>query len=260
MSYIVKPPCDEAVISAAPAPDLIELKSTTELKNATQSELSTTKNQIGLWVLAATILGSSMAFIDGTVVNVALPVLQTDLQATVANVQWVIKSYSLFLASLVLVGGSLGDALGGKTTSTLWPLCALRRCLYLVWSVPQHPLQLIIARAVQEGSVLLFGARRSLAIISASFSERYRRGRAVGTWSSFTSITSAIGPVLGGWLVQHTSWRWVFFLNVPLAAIVVILLFWRVPESRSDCGKRIPDWTGGEPSWSRLAWALLFTD
>ena len=230
MSYIVKPPCDEAVISAAPAPDLIELKSTTELKNATQSELSTTKNQIGLWVLVATILGSSMAFIDGTVVNVALPVLQTDLNATTIDVQWVVEAYALFLAALILVGGSLGDRFGRRR------VFALGIFLFAVASIlcglaPNINL-LIAARALQGigGALLVPG---SLAIISASFDSK-QRGRAIGTWSGFTAITSAAGPVLGGFLVQYVSWRWVFFINVPIAIIVLIVLFWRVPESRNE--------------------------
>jgi EmrB/QacA subfamily drug resistance transporter len=221
MSITVKLPCDEGVIRSA--------RSTAPCMRHDEP-----------WILAATILGSSMAFIDGSVVNVALPVLQRDLQATVADVQWVIESYSLFLASLVLVGGSLGDALGRRR---IFALGVVLFAVASIWcGLSPNILQLIIARAVQGvGAALLVPG--SLAIISASFSED-RRGRAVGTWSSFTSITSAIGPVLGGWLVQHTSWRWVFFLNVPLAAIVVILLFWRVPESRGEEGASQLDWWG----------------
>ena len=230
MSYIVKPPCDEAVISAAPAPDSIELKSKTKLQDTTQAEPSTTKNQIGLWVLVATILGSSMAFIDGTVVNVALPVLQTDLNATTTDVQWVVEAYALFLAALILVGGSLGDRFGRKR------VFALGIFLFAVASIlcglaPNINL-LIVARALQGigGALLVPG---SLAIISASFDSK-QRGRAIGTWSGFTAITSAAGPVLGGFLVQYVSWRWVFFINVPIAVIVLIVLFWRVPESRNE--------------------------
>jgi EmrB/QacA subfamily drug resistance transporter len=184
----------------------------------------------GTWVLVATILGSSMAFIDSTVVNVALPVLQTDLKATYADVQWVVEAYSLFLSALILVGGSLGDHFGRKR------IYATGIIVFTLASVvcgfaPTITL-LIAARAVQGigGALLVPG---SLAIISASF-ESERRGRAIGTWSGFTSITSAIGPVLGGWLVQYASWRWVFFINVPLAAIVLVILFWRVPESSDE--------------------------
>src|SRR3954453_9681293 len=113
MSYIVKPPCDEAVIQAAP------FHGSKEVKRTTRAELSTSKDHIGSWVLVATILGSSMAFIDGTVVNVALPVLQTDLNATATDVQWVVEAYALFLAALILVGGSLGDHFGRRRVFAL---------------------------------------------------------------------------------------------------------------------------------------------
>ncbi len=222
MSYIVKPPCDKAVIQAAPE------HGSKEVKRATQAVSS--KSRIGLWVLVATILGSSMAFIDGTVVNVALPVLQTDLRASATDVQWVVEAYSLFLAALILVGGSLGDHFGRRRIFSLGIL------LFTVASVlcglaPTINL-LIVARAFQGvgGALLVPG---SLAIISASFDSK-QRGRAIGTWSGFTAITSAVGPVMGGFLVQYASWRWVFFINVPLAVVVLIVLYWRVPESRNE--------------------------
>lgn len=194
----------------------------------------------GGWILAATILGSSLAFIDSTVVNVALPALQTALQATVSDVQWVVESYALLLASLLLVGGSLGDLYG-------------RRKVF-VWGVVLFALAsggcgvspsinwLIFARAVQGiGAALLIPG--SLAVISASFPGT-ERGRAIGTWSGFTAITAAIGPVLGGWLVQHASWRWVFFINVPIAVVVVVLTLWKVPESRNTEISTRLDWQG----------------
>lgn len=195
----------------------------------------------GTWVLVATILGSSMAFIDSTVVNVALPVLQTDLKATVADVQWVVEAYALFLSALILVGGSLGDHYGRRriyaTGIALFTLASLA-CGF----APTITF-LIIARAVQGigGALLVPG---SLAIIGAFFSSE-QRGRAIGTWSGFTSITSALGPVLGGWLVQFASWRWVFFINLPIAVIVLLILFWRVPESESEEDQRRGlDWSG----------------
>jgi EmrB/QacA subfamily drug resistance transporter len=178
----------------------------------------------------ATILGSSMAFIDGTVVNVALPVLQTELGATATEVQWVVEAYSLFLAALILVGGSLGDHFGRRR------IFAIGIVLFTLASVlcglAPNVTVLIVARAFQGvgGALLVPG---SLAIISASFDAK-QRGRAIGTWSGFTAITSAIGPVLGGFLVQYASWRWVFFINVPMAVIVLLVLFWRVPESRNE--------------------------
>jgi EmrB/QacA subfamily drug resistance transporter len=220
MSHILKPPCDEAVIQAAPEP------ATHALKQTTRATLSHT----GGWVLVATILGSSMAFIDGTVVNVALPVLQTELNATATDVQWVVEAYSLFLAALILVGGSMGDHFGRRR------VFAIGVFLFTVASVlcglAPNVNFLIFARAFQGigGALLVPG---SLAIISASFDSK-QRGRAIGTWSGFTAITSAVGPVLGGFLVQYASWRWVFFINVPLAVIVLIVLFLRVPESRNE--------------------------
>jgi len=191
------------------------------------------------WILAATILGSSMAFIDGTVVNVALPALQKNLNATVVDVQWVVEAYALFLAALLLAGGSLGDHFGRKRVYTIGVgLFALAS----IWcGLAPNINQLIIARAAQGvgGALLVPG---SLAIISASFSED-KRGKAIGTWSGFTAITAAIGPVLGGWLIEHVSWRAVFFINVPLALIVLVLVFMHVPESRDKESKGL-NWPG----------------
>src|SRR5476649_1565448 len=152
----------------------------------------------GRVVLAATILGSSMAFIDGTVVNVALPALQNAFHATVADVQWVVEAYALILAALLLVGGSLGDIFGRRkvyvigvavfAAASAW--CGVARSIdTLIW-----------ARSIQGlGAALL--VPRSLAPITASFSES-TRGKAIGTWSGFTAITAALGPVIGGWLIE----------------------------------------------------------
>jgi EmrB/QacA subfamily drug resistance transporter len=195
----------------------------------------------GPWVLAATILGSSMAFIDGTVVNVALPALQAALGATVSDVQWVVESYALFLAALLLPGGSLGDLYGRRKMFAAGVLVFGSASAWCGFAQNIH--QLIAARALQGigGALLVPG---SLALISASFPEK-ERGRAIGTWSGFTAITAAIGPVLGGWLIQHASWRWVFFINLPIAAVVLALTMLRVPESR-DTGRtsRGLDWIG----------------
>src|ERR1700720_2054867 len=191
------------------------------------------------WILAATIFGSSMAFIDSTVVNVALPVLQTSFHATVVDVQWVVEPRGPFLGALILVGGSLGDMFGRR----LMFLSGV--AIFAVASagcgVSSNIHQLILARSIQGvGAALLVPG--SLAIISTSFDEK-SRGKAIGTWSGFTSITTALGPVLGGWLVQHASWRWVFFINLPLAVAVVAISLWRIPESRSDDAGHI-DWIG----------------
>ncbi len=220
MPNIVKQPCDEGVIRSAPC-------------------TAPCSRNAGRWVLAATILGSSMAMIDGTVVNVALPVLQSELNATTTDVQWIVESYALFLAALILVGGSLGDRFGRRR---IFAYGVALFALASVWcGLSPNVSQLIIARAVQGigGALLVPG---SLAIISASFSQE-QRGQAIGTWSGFTAITSALGPVLGGWLVENVSWRWIFFLNIPLAGIVLGILFWRVPESRDEESARL-DWWG----------------
>src|SRR6266705_4998894 len=218
---LLRPPCDEGVISA-------------------KRFAGPCGKAQGRWILAATILGSSMSFIDGTVVNVALPALQANLNATAIDVQWVVESYALFLAALLLLGGSLGDHFGRKR---IYAIGVTLFALASMWcGLAPNVGQLIVARAVQGigGALLVPG---SLAIISASFSED-RRGTAIGTWSGFTAITAAIGPVIGGWLIEHVSWRAVFFINVPLAVVVLGISFWRVPESRDDAGAKRLDWFG----------------
>jgi EmrB/QacA subfamily drug resistance transporter len=195
----------------------------------------------GAWILAATILGSSMAFIDGTVVNVALPALQSALHATMADVQWVVESYALFLAALLLVGGSLGDRYGRRNVFIVGVVLFLAASAWC--GLASSIRQLILARGIQGvgGALLVPG---SLALISANFSQK-DRGRAIGTWSGFTSITAAIGPVLGGWFTQHGSWRWVFFINVPIGLIACLLALWKVPESRVPNHGQPFDWAGG---------------
>src|SRR5882757_9628659 len=214
----MRPPCDEAVIRSG-------------------SVRAPCGEGARLWILAATILGSSMAFIDSTVVNVALPALQATFRATVVDVQWVVESYGLFLGALILVGGSLGDLFGRRLIFVVGVAIFAAASLGCGFALSIH--QLIIWRSIQGvGAALLVPG--SLAIISTSFDEQ-TRGREIGTWSGFTAITTAIGPVLGGWLVQHASWRWAFFINLPIAAAVIVISLWRIPESRSAIGGRI-DW------------------
>ncbi|MDQ3236548.1 MAG: MFS transporter [Actinomycetota bacterium] len=209
MANIGRPPCDEGVVRsrAADAP-------------CTPSS--------GPWILAATIIGSAMVFIDGTVTNVALPNIQTQLGATAVDAQWIVESYALFLAALILVGGSLGDHYGRRR------IFALGVTVFALASVgcglAMNPEQLIAARAIQGvgGAMLVPG---SLSIISASF-DGDQRGRAIGTWSGFSGITAAIGPVLGGYLVENVTWRAAFLINVPLAVAVLFIAFQHVPESR----------------------------
>ncbi|HEX8637359.1 MAG TPA: MFS transporter, partial [Pyrinomonadaceae bacterium] len=208
-----------------------------ESENLAQDSAS---RNTGHWVLAATILGSSLTFIDGTVVNIALPVLQTALGASVSAVQWVVESYALMLAALLLVGGSLGDHYGRKK---IFAAGVFIFAIASVWcGLVPNVSQLIFARAVQGiGAALLVPG--SLAIISASFSEE-KRGAAIGTWSGFTAIAAGFGPVLGGWLIANFSWRWIFFINAPLAVIVLLIVWRRVPESRDEKASKSLDWTG----------------
>jgi EmrB/QacA subfamily drug resistance transporter len=225
----MKTPCDEALM----------LSGGVRVTNA---------NTAGPWILAATILGSSMAFIDSTVVNVALPTLQATFHASVVDVQWVVESYGIFLSSLILAGGALGD---------LWG----RRRMFLVGvgvfaaastacGFASDINELISARCAQGiGAALLVPG--SLAIISACFDED-SRGKAIGTWSGFTAITTAIGPLLGGWLIQYGSWRWAFLLNIPLALAVVGISLRRVPETHGSEVKHV-DWLGALLATAGLA-------
>ena len=206
-------------------------------------------------MLVATILGSSMAFIDSTVVNVALPALQSALNATVADVQWVIEAYSLLLAALLLVGGSLGDRYGRRHVFVIGVIIFGAASAWC--GLASGIRSLITARAVQGfGAALLVPG--SLAIISSSFREE-DRGRAIGTWSGFSAITAAIVPVLGGWLIERLSWRAVFFVNLPLAIIVIVICYWRVPESSGNEKGRL-DWLGAiviALGLGALVWGLI---
>src|ERR1700716_1082109 len=214
----MRTPCDEAVVRSGSA----------VVRCATGA---------GTWVLVATVLGSSMAFIDGTVVNVALPAIQANFHATVTDLQWVVESYGLFLGALILVGGSLGDLFGRRLVFLVG--VAIFAASSAGCGVASNIHQLIIARSIQGVGAALLGPG-SLAIIITSFDEK-SRGQAIGTWSGFTAITTAIGPVLGGWLVQHASWRWVFFINLPLAAAVIAISLWSIAESRKATAGRV-DW------------------
>jgi len=195
----------------------------------------------GKWVLAAAILGSGLAFIDGTAVNVALPSLQTSLHATISEAQWVIEAYALILAALLLLGGALGDRLGHRV---VFGTGVLLFALASTWcGLASDIAQLVAARVAQGigGALLVPG---SLALITVSFSAQ-ERGPAIGTWSAGSAVTAAIGPVLGGWLVDHASWRWVFFINLPIAVAVLAIVRWRLPGRPAP--RHVPqrlDWPG----------------
>lgn len=194
----------------------------------------------GHWVLLATILASSMAFIDGTVVNVILPILQKQLSASVSQLQWIVETYALFLAALILLGGALGDYYGRRRIFTLGLF------IFIVASfgcgMAQTIEQMIWARGLQGlgGALMVPG---SLAIITAFFSEE-ERGKAIGIWSGFSALTAAIGPVLGGYLAEEFSWRLVFFINIPIGLLVILVVAAKVPESVNRQSKRGLDYWG----------------
>ncbi|MFI2431223.1 MFS transporter [Streptomyces sp. NPDC018693] len=187
----------------------------------------------GKWILFTTILGSSMALLDSTVVNVALPRIGWDLDADLAALQWTVNAYMVTLAGLILLGGSLGDRYGRRrifVIGVVWFAAASLLC-----GLAPSAGVLVAARALQGvgGALLTPG---SLALIQASF-HADDRGRAVGLWSGFGGIGAAVGPFLGGWLVDGPGWRWVFLLNVPLALVCVPVALRHVPES-GDVGRQ----------------------
>ncbi|MEE1773578.1 MFS transporter [Streptomyces sp. JV185] len=182
----------------------------------------------GRWVVLTTVLGSSMAMLDSTVINVALPRIGKDLGTDLAALQWTVNAYMLTLAGLILLGGSLGDRYGRRrvfVVGVVWFATASVLC-----GVAPNATVLIAARALQGigGALLTPG---SLALIQASFHPD-DRARAVGLWSGFGGVGAAVGPFVGGWLVDGPGWRWVFLLNVPLAAVCVPVALRHVPESR----------------------------
>ena len=180
------------------------------------------------WIIAAASLGSGMAFLDSTILNVALPALQSDLGASVRAVQWTYGAYALVLSALLLVGGTLGDRFGRRR---VFVLGATIFAVASVWcALAPGTAQLITARGVQGvGGALLVPA--SLAIIGASFEGRLK-AKAIGTWGALSAIAMAVGPVLGGWLVEEVSWRAAFLINPVLAAVAIPIALWHVPESR----------------------------
>jgi EmrB/QacA subfamily drug resistance transporter len=214
-------PCDEAAIRST-APD----------RGCTESAKP--------WVLAVTILASAISYIDESVVNVALPTIEADLKTSATATQWLINAYMLVLTALVLVGGAAGDQLGRRrvfvaglglfAAASLW--CGLSPGIA----------SLIAARAVQgAGAALLIPC--SLAIIGATFNEN-ERGKAIGTWAAFSAMSAAFGPILGGWIVDHVSWRWIFLINPFIALPTVVMALRHVPESRDPQAASGLDWRG----------------
>lgn len=192
------------------------------------------------YVLGATILASSLAFIDGTVVNVALPTIQEALGADFRAIQWVLNGYMLMLGALILVAGGLGDSYGRRRVFLIG--IALFMLASIACAIAPNVGLLIAARAVQGvGAALL--VPQSLAIITATF-PRHGRGRAIGTWAAASAATTALGPPLGGFLVDWLSWRAVFWINVPMAILAILLTLRAVPESRDPEARGRQDWIG----------------
>jgi EmrB/QacA subfamily drug resistance transporter len=223
MTTLIRTACDEGVIrgSARDAPGCDRMRQR--------------------WVLAATIIGSSMAFIDGSVVSVALPTIQRDLDMSMRGAQWIVNAYMLTLGALMLVGGAAGDRYGRRRVFSLGVV--VFTLASLACGFAPNVSVLVTARALQGvGGALM--VPESLAIISAAFPEA-ERGRAIGTWAGFSALTTAFGPVFGGWLVDVSSWRTIFFVNAPLGILALGIALWRVPESRDDSVHGQLDWLGG---------------
>lgn len=194
----------------------------------------------GRWVLTVAVLGSGIAFLDGTVLNVALPAIGRDLDASTSELQWIVNGYLLTLAALILLGGSLGDRVGRRaifTLGTAWFTAASALC-----ALAPSAEVLIAARLLQGigGALLTPG---SLAMIDATF-RRADRARAIGAWSGLTGVGVALGPLLGGWLVDAVSWRAVFLINLPLGLFVCFMAPRHVPETRDPMAGGRLDWLG----------------
>jgi EmrB/QacA subfamily drug resistance transporter len=219
----------------------------TEAIRSTRGVACTARQQ--RWVLAATILASTIAYVDESVVNVALPAIGRDLAASPASLQWVINAYTLCLAAFLLVGGAAGDRLGRRRVFIAG--VALFGAASLACGLSREIAQLIAARAVQgAGAAMLVPC--SLALIGAAFPEN-ERGRAIGTWAGFSAIAAAIGPLLGGWIVDHLAWQTIFFIN-PGLCLAALGIAWRhLPESTDPGAPAGIDWPGALLAFFGLA-------
>ena len=182
------------------------------------------------WVLLVAILASSISFIDESVVNVALPAIETDLGASVVVIQWLVNAYTLTLSAFLLLGGAAGDLFGRRRIFIAGVAIFAAASVWCGFS--PNIAQLILARAIQGvGAALLIPC--SLAIIGATFDDS-QRGKAIGTWAGFSAVAAAVGPLLGGWIVDHLTWRWIFLINPLLAIPTIGIALYRVLESRDD--------------------------
>jgi EmrB/QacA subfamily drug resistance transporter len=221
LTIYAKRPCDEAAI-----------ESTRAAGNCASSAKP--------WVLAVTILASSIAYIDESVVNVALPAIETDLKTSVVVIQWLVNAYTLCLSAFVLTGGAAGDLFGRRRIFVTG--IAIFAVMSVWCGLSPDIFQLILARGIQgAGAALLIPC--SLAIIGATFDEA-ERGKAIGTWAGFSAIAGAVGPLLGGWIVDHFTWRWIFLINPALALPAIWIALDKVPESRDTQAKGGLDWRG----------------
>jgi len=211
------------------------------------------KSSAGRWLMSSTILASSMAFIDGTALTVVLPALQKSLNATGVHLFWILNAYLLMLASLILVGGSMGDKLGRKKVFLLGIIIFIAGSVSCGFS--PGVITLIACRIIQGigGALMIPG---SLSLISSSINQK-ERGKAIGTWSAFTTIVTMGGPVLGGALADAGLWRYIFFINVPIGVVAILILLFKVKETRDDNKDHAIDLTGAAAIASGLA-ALTF--
>jgi EmrB/QacA subfamily drug resistance transporter len=221
LTIFAKRPCDQAAIEATrPSGDRIASAKP--------------------WVLAVTILASSIAYIDESVVNVALPAIEADLAASVVIIQWLVNAYTLCLSAFLLTGGAAGDLFGRRRIFVVG--IAIFAVMSIWCGLSPNISQLILARGIQgAGAALLIPC--SLAIIGATFDEA-ERGKAIGTWAGFSAIAGAVGPLLGGWIVDHFSWRWIFLINPVLALVAIWIALGKVPESRDPEASGGIDWRG----------------
>jgi MFS family permease len=221
LTVYAKRPCDEAAIESTPAP-------------------GDCAPSVKPWVLAVTILASSIAYIDESVVNVALPAIEIDLKTSGEIIQWLVNAYTLCLSAFVLTGGAAGDLFGRRRIFVTG--IAIFAVMSIWCGLSPDVFQLILARGIQgAGAALLIPC--SLAIIGATF-DQAERGRAIGTWAAFSALAGAAGPLLGGWIVDHFSWRWIFLINPVLALPAIWIALSKVPESRDTQAKGGLDWRG----------------